>query len=394
MFLKMSVTGNMSRGSSLTERLLNTLNLSDAEMEPTGFESKMLESELYCGDEFVEFHTGFKVFHGYFSIIVCLFGIITNILNIIVLTRKDMISPTNAILTGLAVADMLVMLDYLPFSVHTYILIKYETHEEHFAYHWTLLILFHAHFSVVCHTISIGLTITLAVWRYIAVSLPNKNREWCNMERARIAIVSSYLFPLVFCIPVYLTFSIHSQLKTDPIAGHLYEIFVIDISDVALAHHGLLRTINFWVYSVIVKLVPCVALTLLSLSLIVALYRANERKIKLVNRANSESDQRACDRTTRMLLAVLLLFLITEFPQGIFALLSGVLGDAFFRTCYQNFGEMMDILALINSAINFILYCTMSRQFRQTFNRLFKPRILNNWIAIPQDPHTQATTCV
>lgn len=67
------------------------------------------------------------------------------------------------------------------------------------------------------------------------------------------------------------------------------------------------------------------------------------------------------DRTTRMLLAVLFLFLLTEFPQGILALLSGILGDAFFSECYGHLGELMDILALINSAINFILYCLMSR---------------------------------
>lgn len=34
-------------------------------------------------------------------------------------------------------------------------------------------------------------------------------------------------------------------------------------------------------------------------------------------------------------------------------------------------GDVMDILALINSAVNFILYCAMSRAFRDTFFRLF-----------------------
>lgn len=89
----------------------------------------------------------------------------------------------------------------------------------------------------------------------------------------------------------------------------------------------------------------------------------------------AKSEKRT-DRTTRMLVAVLLLFLITEIPQGILGLLSGVLGDCFFRSCYHNFGEIMDILALLNGAINFILYCSMSRQFRTTFGQLFKPRIL------------------
>ena len=35
--------------------------------------------------------------------------------------------------------------------------------------------------------------------------------------------------------------------------------------------------------------------------------------------------------------------------------------------CYMPLGDLMDAMALINSAINFILYCIMSRQFRKTF---------------------------
>lgn len=74
--------------------------------------------------------------------------------------------------------------------------------------------------------------------------------------------------------------------------------------------------------------------------------------------------------------AVLLLFLITEVPQGVLGLLSGILGHCFFRNCYHQLGEFMDILALLNGAINFILYCSMSRQFRDTFSKMFKPQIL------------------
>lgn len=43
------------------------------------------------------------------------------------------------------------------------------------------------------------------------------------------------------------------------------------------------------------------------------------------------------------------------------------------------------MLALINSAINFILYCTMSRQFRVTFKMLFFPDFLRRWLPVSQD---------
>jgi hypothetical protein len=35
------------------------------------------------------------------------------------------------------------------------------------------------------------------------------------------------------------------------------------------------------------------------------------------------------------------------------------------------FGETMDLLALINAAIGFVLYGSMSKQFRMTFKSLF-----------------------
>lgn len=72
-----------------------------------------------------------------------------------------------------------------------------------------------------------------------------------------------------------------------------------------------------------------------------------------------------------LLVAVLLLFLITEFPQGILGLLSGILQKCFLIRCYSLFGELMDLLALINAAVGFVLYGLMSKQFRTSFKALF-----------------------
>lgn len=75
-----------------------------------------------------------------------------------------------------------------------------------------------------------------------------------------------------------------------------------------------------------------------------------------------------------LLVAVLLLFLITEFPQGILGLLSGILQKCFLIRCYSLFGELMDLLALINAAVGFVLYGLMSKQFRTGFKALFLRR--------------------
>lgn len=66
------------------------------------------------------FNRMYQEVHGYLSIVVCAFGICSNIINIIVLTRKTMITPTNCLLTAIAVADLLTMVSYLPYSAYFY----------------------------------------------------------------------------------------------------------------------------------------------------------------------------------------------------------------------------------------------------------------------------------
>jgi len=69
-----------------------------------------------------EFSQRYGDIHGYIAAVVCIWGVLANLVNIVVLTRRKMITPTNVILTWLAVADLLTMTVFLPFSLHFYVL--------------------------------------------------------------------------------------------------------------------------------------------------------------------------------------------------------------------------------------------------------------------------------
>ncbi|XP_015177510.1 PREDICTED: sex peptide receptor-like [Polistes dominula] len=423
-------------------------------------------SDYKCGSNLESFHLIYAQIHGWASLIVCIFGCIANSLNIAVLTRRDMRSPTNMILTGLAVADLLVMIEYVPYAIHLYL--YHRSRKDRFTYGWAVFVLFHSNFGQVCHTISICLTLTLAIWRYIAVAHPQKNHEWCSHRRTIIAIIGAYLFCPILCVPLYITTEVRPQiepLNNDNHNNHnnnnntmnlskimndvvvdshnytrLYDdnddnnntvtkyvtLYFVRLTETARVH-GMLKEMNFWIYSVVIKLIPCLALTILSIKLVLVLLEAKERRKKLTSKTLKSNNQklndmttndnintttttaaaaaaataaitkikkkksnrnmdkeRQTDRTTMMLLAVLLLFLLTELPQGVLGLLSVILGSGFFHTCYLMLGDVIDILTLINSAINFILYCTMSRQFRTTFKQLFctKWKNLGRWMPI------------
>ncbi|XP_017879493.1 sex peptide receptor [Ceratina calcarata] len=398
----------MNRHNNYTD-IFRSLNITDEDLDYAhnfidNLTVQMSNDEqvcCYCNGTIKDFASEYKNYHGYVALIVCLFGTIANMLNIIVLTRKDMaVAPINTILTGLATADMLVMLEYIPFAIYVYIVLPKR---QIFPYGWAVFVLFHMHFTQLLHTISIAITLTLAVWRYIAIRFPQYN-TWCTASRCRTALWCSFVASIIACAPSYAVFGIIKRTVNEN--GTLEIAYTVD-ADYS-QHKDFLYQLNFWVLSVVVKLLPCIILTVISCWLIKALYRAKGRKQALksynqytsggvvnglVARRPSKSEKRA-DRTTKMLVAVLLLFLVTEIPQGVLGLLSGILGDCFFRNCYHNFGEVMDILALLNGAINFILYCSMSRQFRTTFGQLFKPRLMNKWQPAVQQTDTVQSTYV
>ncbi|XP_071566171.1 G-protein coupled receptor dmsr-1 [Temnothorax nylanderi] len=384
--------------------------------EPTGYT---------CGKSLESFHDWYTQVHGWASLLVCIFGSIANVLNIAVLTRREMQSPTNMILTGLAVADLLVMIEYIPYAIHMYL--YQRSRKDTFTYGWTIFVLFHSNFTQVCHTTSIFLTVTLAVWRYIAVAHPQRNREWCSNKRTFLMIAFAYVSSPILCIPLYINTEVRPQVEMLDEKGMSINITKLEqtanstvaypegtnttLYFVKLAESpisNVLKDINVWIYSVVIKLIPCVALTGLSIKLVKVLLEAKQRRKKLTTkntaikmgngkgnacekpkkRRKGNDKERQTDRTTMMLLAVLLLFLVTEMPQGILGLLSVILGPSFFNTCYMMLGDVIDILTLINSAINFILYCAMSRQFRTTFNQLFcnRWRLIGRWMAVPHQP--------
>lgn len=334
----------------------------------------------YAGAEGLRnFGEWYKGYHGYLATVVCALGILANILNIVVLTRKNMVSSTNCILTGLAMSDGLTMAAYLPFALRFYCLYGVDSSPERNTQAFARFVLFYACFSVVVHTVSIWLTVTLATFRYLFIRLPHRGVVWCSLRRAKIAIFLVYVVTLIICVPNFATITVISERFNSTDGNGTFRLWFVSFRKTTPMEKTL-HDVNFWIQAILAKLIPCIGLTILSILLVKSMREADKRRQKLLNKPgkNREHDNYSrTNRTTLMLLCVVILFLVTEFPQGILNLLSGIL-PPFYGEIYTPLGEIMDILALINNGINFILYCTMSKQFRDTFIEVFVPSNIKN----------------
>lgn len=330
---------------------------------PSPFQSDILEALTQT----------YSNWHGYISLVLCAFGIPMNIINIVVLTRKNMVTPINCILTWLAVADIATMLSYVPFAYHFYC-----QHSSNSisplknSWGWMQFLLVYLNFSATTHTISIWLAVAIAMFRHHHIHSPSKGNltHIRRLVRARVVVGVIVCCSVIIMVPNYLSHRLE-EMKISNMSLYVFE-------DWKLGSHEVkpIKMIALLLYSILAKVVPCILIIVYGGLLLRMIHKSAQQQKRLsVGKANQVSNRNTeTSRTTVMLLIVIVLFLITELPQGVLILCS-IFIKKFFEKVYIPLGDMMDIVALLNNSINFVLYCTMSQEFRRTFIRLFVSRI-------------------
>jgi len=131
---------------------------------------------------------------------------------------------------------------------------------------------------------------------------------------------------------------------------------------------------------VLVHLVPCSALIVLNALLVREMRRSQRRRAHLlaINMRRNECRRLADSNvTTLMLVVVVGLFLLVEFPLAVLFILL-IVKHTFQLPVLDNSAEktaslVVNTCIVLSYPINFFVYCGMSRTFRQTFAQLFCP---------------------
>uniref|UniRef100_A0A914VPB2 G-protein coupled receptors family 1 profile domain-containing protein n=1 Tax=Plectus sambesii TaxID=2011161 RepID=A0A914VPB2_9BILA len=128
---------------------------------------------------------------------------------------------------------------------------------------------------------------------------------------------------------------------------------------------------NFWITGILFKITPCILLSVFMTMLVQLLLEAGRRRQRMMrDRTNASSlNTLYTDRTTKMLVLIMLVFLVTELPQGALVIALGIEPTVVFL--HEHLGDILDLLSLINSTVNFVLYVAMSSEFRQQFALTF-----------------------
>ncbi|XP_059165575.1 G-protein coupled receptor daf-37-like [Physella acuta] len=297
---------------------------------------------------------------------ICCCGILGITLTMIVLSRKTMCTSTNCYLTALAVADLLFLL-----ILSSRILVEmladchfYQGSENAIFIEYSII------FMDIFQYLTVGVTVMLAIERYIAICHPMRAMNICTVKRARIII----------CVLTFVAFVLRSP-----------KFFELRYSYTPLTN-GETKLVVSWVYvyddraytyivtGVIMTILPLCTLMALNIRLILEIRRSSRylqyhlggdlRVRSVVSREEL--------KITMMLVSVIIAFFVCHTPYMVYSFITALSSydpkenpSMTNESSYKWFRNVCHSLLALKSSCNFILYCWFSEKFWATFKRTF-----------------------
>ncbi|CAI5454233.1 unnamed protein product [Caenorhabditis angaria] len=318
------------------------------------------------------------VVYGQIFPVLVLLAVFANAAVAIVLSKKHMVTPTNVVLKYMAIAELLVGLVPLPWTLFFFTMGNYQ--KQHRLELWWCYLQKYSMDAMppIFHNIAMWLTVLLAAQRYISISYPLHSRATCSVKNVRYATMIIATTSII-CVDGYV------YTYNRPTNGYIWKY----TKSCTFMHTPLLDlmgpmvffNIYFWTRALVFIILPSVLLVILNVLLIRGIRKAQKRKLRLLREKRSEeaARQRDSNSTSLMLVAIVSIFLIVNLPQAAFLALLCVCETFNLKLEFFNgpipsaFLLTSNMIVMATYPINFSIYCFMSSSFRQTFKAMFCP---------------------
>ena len=290
---------------------------------------------------------------GYAGIVLSVFGIVGNLITILVLISPSMrTTSTNIYLTALSGSNILFLLIFIPSYSMKY-LIGYRLYMNNQPTFALEILLARLPTTPIYSTILLSiiyLTVAVSTDRLILIKFPLKAKHILTPRTTLVAILCIYIFSIVYCIPYWLEQEYNPEQKR------------CQLTSIGKRIHKYTR---IYIYIPVVNLIPFITLTCINITIIQYLM-AQERRKKSLG-AKTTKKKQADHYITLMLVAMIIVFVLCEGPLLVLNAWyaidpAGSSGSILFHSL----NSIGVLLIVFKSSTNFLLYCFFGQKFRQT----------------------------
>uniref|UniRef100_A0A0A1X0K9 FMRFamide receptor n=1 Tax=Zeugodacus cucurbitae TaxID=28588 RepID=A0A0A1X0K9_ZEUCU len=293
--------------------------------------------------------------------IVGIFGIIGNIISMIILSRPQMRSSINYLLIGLARCDTtLIITSMLLFGIPcVYPYSGYFFYYYNYVYPFISPSIFPI--GLTAQTASIYMTFTVTLERYVAVCHPLKSRALCTYGRAKIYFIVCCTLSLIYNLPRFWEVTTVSyQPEGSEIVYHCLRPSPLR------QNQTYINIYIHWCYLIINYIIPFLTLAILNCLIYRQVKRANRERQRL-----SRSEKREIGLATMLIFIVIVFFLLN------FLALVVNIDEAFYNKIDHSLTKISNLLVTINSSANFLIYVIFGEKFKRIFLLIFFKRRLS-----------------
>ena len=291
-------------------------------------------------------------------------GLFGNIISSCVLTRKSMISSTNCYLTALAVFDTLYLLFSLSLSFAHYDVFKTSDIYWYWNPYGRVL-------TDISSNVSVCLTVTFTLERYVGVCHPIKGRVLCTPRRANFIIIGVVIFAFVCTTPEFFEWRTVSATENNRTS------IVMVVTELGESYSY--QVGYYWFLVTHFTFLPLILLCTFNGILIHSVLVATRVRKRMAYMSVSKEPRRQQEqmKITMMLISVVAVFLVCQFPNAALIMYRTYIemADVKMSPCDWNnvriAGNIVNLLVLINASGNCVLYSIMSSKFRRVFLRVF-----------------------
>ncbi|XP_034483753.1 FMRFamide receptor-like [Drosophila innubila] len=290
--------------------------------------------------------------------IVAVLGILGNVISMIVLSRPQMKSSFNYLLMGFALCDTIFVISIMlyggipliyPYTGHLFWYFNY-------VYPFSIIVILPI--AMIAQTASIYVILMVTVERYVAVCHPLKAREFCTYRRAKISFIVCVCFAIVCGIPRFWEFhTVMSQLPNTTTVLHCARPTLLRVDPTYL------KVYKHWYYLIVNYLIPFLTLAILNCLIYRRVRRANR-----VRKSMSGSETREMGLATILMCAVVVLLMFNALAVVLH------ICAAFRIVMNTKLIYVSNLLITINNSINFLIYISFGKKFREVFLLVFVKR--------------------